>query len=150
MIADYLLHFTSFTDWPELNNNAVNLCVLGADPFHGYLENKITQTPKNRAGLDIILSYMSLHQPLTNCNIVYIDKARDLTSKLKGNSTLLTVGNGDDFISRGGIVNFYIEDKKIRVEVNITALRLAQLSMSSHLLKHARITTYQQKKNNHG
>lgn len=150
MIADYLIHFTAYTEWPLLKNDTVNLCILGIAPFNGYLQNRISRSPTNRVGLKVNLMNVSVKQSLERCNIVYIDNASDLTSKLKGHKTLLTVGNRDDFISRGGIVNFYSQYNKIRVEVNITALESAQLTMRSELLKHAKITTYKQKNFNHG
>jgi hypothetical protein len=52
---------------------------------------------------------------------------------------ILTVGDTDGFARKGVIINFYIEDKKIRFEINLDAARRAQLSISSQLLKLARV-----------
>ena len=52
---------------------------------------------------------------------------------------MLTVGEYDSFLTNGGGIRFFIEDKKIRFEVNLDATDQAQLKISSKLLRLARI-----------
>ena len=50
----------------------------------------------------------------------------------------LTVGDSDAFANGGGMVRFYVEDSKIRFEINLTAVEAAKLAPSSKLLKVAK------------
>jgi len=48
------------------------------------------------------------------------------------------VGDGEGFAGRGGIVGFYTDAGKIKLEVNQEASRAAHLRLSSKLLELAR------------
>jgi hypothetical protein len=56
-----------------------------------------------------------------------------------GNSTVLTVGETDNFAAEGGIINFKIEAGSVRVQINLEAARRQQLRISSKLLSLAEI-----------
>ena len=48
---------------------------------------------------------------------------------------LLTVGESDQFLDRGGVINFAKKDGKVRIEIDLDAARRGQLQISSKLLK---------------
>ena len=52
---------------------------------------------------------------------------------------VLIIGHAKGFATRGGVINFYIEDNRVRFEINPEAARSAKLTISSQLLKLARI-----------
>lgn len=52
---------------------------------------------------------------------------------------ILTVGDADGFAERGGMINFFREDNKLRFEVNMEATGQSGLRLSSQLLRLARI-----------
>jgi len=52
---------------------------------------------------------------------------------------ILTIGDAPGFAKRGGIINFMLEDNKVRFEVNVEAAKHADLTISSRLLTLARI-----------
>jgi hypothetical protein len=52
----------------------------------------------------------------------------------------LTISEIEGFTQSGGIINFYIEESKIRFEINVGAAEKAGLKISSKLLKLAKIT----------
>jgi hypothetical protein len=52
---------------------------------------------------------------------------------------ILTVGDTDGFAERGGMINFFREDNKLRFEVNMEATGNSGLRLSSQLLRLARI-----------
>ena len=60
------------------------------------------------------------------------------SSSLKGTS-LLVVGEGEDFAERGGGIQFFLEANKLRFAVNVDAVQRARLSVSSKLLTMAKI-----------
>jgi hypothetical protein len=53
---------------------------------------------------------------------------------------ILTVGESDTFLRHGGIVNFIMEDGKVRFEISQDAASRAHLRISSRLLRLARST----------
>jgi hypothetical protein len=57
-------------------------------------------------------------------------------ARIKG---ILTVGDADGFAERGGMINFFREDNKLRFEVNMEATGQSGLRLSSQLLRLARI-----------
>ena len=48
---------------------------------------------------------------------------------------VLAIGESRDFARRGGVINFFTEDKKLRFEVNPDAARRAGLEISARLLR---------------
>ncbi len=51
-----------------------------------------------------------------------------------GNSAVMTVGEANDFIDRGGMIRFTFEQDKVRFEINLKAADAAGLKFSSRLL----------------
>ena len=52
---------------------------------------------------------------------------------------ILTVGETPRFIEQGGIVNFFLENGKVRFEINRSAAERSGLRISSRLLQLAKI-----------
>jgi hypothetical protein len=52
---------------------------------------------------------------------------------------VLTVSEIEGFAQSGGNINFYLEDKKVRFEINPTAARREGLKVSSQLLSLGKI-----------
>jgi len=52
---------------------------------------------------------------------------------VKGES-VLTVGESEGFIASGGIVEFRVEDSKVRMEINAESAKRAGLHVSAKLL----------------
>ena len=62
----------------------------------------------------------------------------EVLKSLKGTSALV-VGESEGFAERGGGIQFFPEDKKLRFAVNVDAIQRARLTVSSKLLALARI-----------
>jgi hypothetical protein len=60
-----------------------------------------------------------------------LDRLRDLP--------LLTVGENDDFLRLGGMINFVLEQDRVRFEINLEAAEQHHLKLSSKLLAVARV-----------
>jgi hypothetical protein len=57
----------------------------------------------------------------------------ELVAKLK-DAAVLTVGESDDFLENGGMINLERRDRKVALEVNLAATGNARLKISSKLL----------------
>ncbi len=80
---------------------------------------------------------------LRDCNILFVSSSEkehieSVIDAMKG-LPILTIGDAPGFAKRGGIINFMLEDNKVRFEVNVEAAKHADLTISSRLLTLARI-----------
>jgi hypothetical protein len=80
---------------------------------------------------------------MPTCHLLYISGAvaKQSTALLKSLSTTptLTVSDLADFAQSGGIVNFIVEDDRMRFVINTDAVDRARLRLSSKLLSLATI-----------
>lgn len=143
--AAFLYNFAKFTDWPapafDDASEALVIGVLGADPFgpaldaavHGkVIHSRIVRVRRiERAG------------DAAGCHLLYIapSAAVDLPVLLPAlaGEHIMTVGESSDFTAQGGIVRLYMEDDRVRFEVNVGAAEQARLAISSKLLALARV-----------
>jgi len=138
--AAFLFHFAQFVEWPaEALGNADNpfvICVVGEDPFHGDLEE--TVRGKTIAARMVRIRHIKQVQEGQGCQVVFIDKdeRKNVTVLMSGlpKTSVLTVGESDDFLQQGGIIRLFVEDRKIRFEINQQAAEAANLRVSSRLL----------------
>jgi len=80
-----------------------------------------------------------------DCTLLYIASSEaahgdEVIQLLKGAPTL-TVADFPDFTKHGGMINFFLEDSKVRFEVNSEAARQSDLAISSQILSRAKIIT---------
>jgi len=139
--AAWLLNFARFIDWPTGRFNSLDapivIGVVGADPFGRNLE--LTFKDKNVKGRAFLLQRLSTDQDLAACHIIFVSaserrKQRELCEKLKA-AGVLTVGDNEEFLAHGGMINFVAKDASIRFNVNLEAAQAAGLKLSSQLLK---------------
>ncbi len=140
--AAFLYNFARFVEWPAQaqTSGAVTLCILGADPF-GADADMIAGKPVGQARLRV--KRVSDDQAAA-CQILFVassERARldRVLDEVKGRP-VLTVGDSPGFAERGAVLNFYLEQNKVRFEVNIDAARRTGLVISSRLLRLARVT----------
>src|SRR5450759_5242884 len=79
------------------------------------------------------------------CNILFISESEKkrlptLLAALRG-SNVLTVADMDNFIGAGGMVQFVVDDARVRVAIDVGATGRARLKVSSKLLALARTVT---------
>jgi hypothetical protein len=138
--AAFLFNFAKFVQWPAsaLPDPAspVVIGVLGRNDFGDALEQ--TLHGKSIDTHPVLLKVFHTVAEVTNCQVLFIstsEKGR-LDKTLGGlqGMNVLTVGEMDEFISAGGMVNFVIQDNRIRFEINNDAAEKAGLKISSKLL----------------
>ena len=137
--AAYLLNFTRYVDWPRGAFGAadapVNLCVLGTDRF-GEVVYRLVEGRRSR-GRTVRVIQPDTPRQAADCHVAFVAgparAAREWMEELRGAPTL-TVGDGQDFIRRGGMVAFVIVDQTVRFEIDAGAARRAGLGISSRVL----------------
>jgi hypothetical protein len=141
----FLFSFAKFVEWPPdafpSEKAPISLCVFGTDPF-GHSLDEIVQgkTANNR---EFAIRQTMKPEGLRGCHILFISDAErgrlaEVFESLK-HSSVLVVGESAGFAQRGGCIQFYLEDNKVRFSINVDAVQRARLTVSSKLLTLARI-----------
>lgn len=140
--AVFLFNFTQFVTWPPQafagNNGQFVIGVLGNDPFGSYLEKVVEG--ERVAGHPIVVQRYSEAKDIRQCHILFINKGNtaEVTGELRYPG-LLTVGDKENFARDGGIIGFYLENNKLRLQINTKTAKAANLSISSKLLRLANV-----------
>jgi hypothetical protein len=136
--AAMLLNVLKFVEWPaSAPTSELGVCVLGAPRF----ARAIAATAE-RAGTKLVVT-----QPRSAaggaCQVVVLGRDYDgSVEELSGElarAGVLTVADSDGYGTRGVQVNFFMEDGRVRLEVNLDSTRRARLRLSSKLLRLARV-----------
>jgi hypothetical protein len=143
--AAFLYNFANFVQWPDgalgASGAPLKVCVVGADPFGGSLEdafrNQVVQGRKVQIARGQSLASVG------RCHILFLSQSEqgrwpELLKEL-GSAPTLTVADGALLVRQGGMVSFVIEAKRVRFEINRAAAEHAGLRISSKLLALARL-----------
>ena len=143
--AIFLFNFAQFVDWPPAAFDGplapIVIGVLGEDPFEETLDAIIKgEIVKNRQLL--VARFRNLEE-LSACHILFVSASETqrydrILTALRGRPTL-TVGETDGFATRGGMVRFITDRNRVGLQVNLKAAKNAGLTISSNLLRPARI-----------
>lgn len=137
--AAYLLNFTRYVDWPPGSfpdpDAPVNVCVLGENAFGGILRQTV-QGRRSRGRPVRVLEPDSPSQA-ADCHVAFVaGQPREIKAWLTAlrRSPALTVGDGPEFLRRGGMVAFVVVNQTLRFEIDAAAVRRAGLQISSRVL----------------
>jgi uncharacterized protein DUF4154 len=142
--AAFLYNFAKFVEWPSSSfsdaSTPLRICIFGQDPFGQELQNIANEKIVN--GRKLSVSQVADLQTAKACQILFIassEKAqlKQVLESLRG-SGALTVGDIKGFVEAGGMINFVLENQRVRFEVNRKAAEQAGLKVSSKLLNIAK------------
>ncbi len=165
--AAFLFNFISFVDGDRFNLSAdevkaakaktpMVIGIVGKDPFENAFDllkgKEVKERPvtvKRFKSLDeckgadgkIPAQHPEL-EALKACHVLFVcasekEHLKNLLEPLRTH-TLLTVADVSGFLEAGGMINFIIEDNKVRFDVNAAATARAKLEIRSKLLRLAR------------
>lgn len=144
--AVFLFHFAQFVEWPEGSFSQADepmvIGVLGEDPFGEYLDKVVSGEAVK--GHPLQVRRFSSLEDIDKCHILFVraEGLGQLRTVLRGleSRAMLTVGDNPAFIRAGGMIRFFSEDNKIRLQINPEAARSSGLMISSKLLRLAEIS----------
>ncbi len=143
--AAYIYNFAMFVEWPAdafaRQDSPVVIGIVGTDRFGAALEEIVRNKKVNNRR--VVVKRLQSHLDVTNCHIVFFysgegAKIADIVQQLRA-APILLVGETPEFAKRGGMINFTVEDNKVRCEINVAAARRARLAISSKLLSLAKV-----------
>jgi len=138
--AAFLFHFAQFVDWPpEAFKDAASpltYCTVGEDPFHGGLDTSMNGKMIGTRPVRVL--HFKRAQDIQSCEVLFLGAQEQKSipaalANLKGNP-VLTVGESEHFAKDGGMIGFFLEDNKVRFEINLDAAEHAKLKISARLL----------------
>ena len=137
--AAFIYNFAKFTEWPVdvlTGTTPFNACVLGDVPISDALERSV----KGRllGGRAITVQRVAPDGPLKTCHLLYIsglktEKIAAIVEAVRG-APVLTISDVDDFAQLGGIAHVFVENGKMRFDLNLEFAKRARLQLSSKLL----------------
>ncbi|MGA2215948.1 MAG: YfiR family protein [Bryobacteraceae bacterium] len=136
----FLLNFAKFVEWPAQAfkgpGDSITICVLGTSPFTPALDQAARQVVvENRT---VTVRQIPDAQQAAQCQIVFVStperrRIHALLEAVQGGS-VLTVGESNGFIASGGVIEFRVEDSRVRMEISAAAAKRAGLHISAKLL----------------
>lgn len=138
--AAYLYNFEKFVSWPSdaaPDPAPFAICILGDDSFGESLNSLIAD--ESHQGRKLIIRRLPSPATANDCQILFIGPseenrlAKDLAALQK--KPVLTVSTLSGFLEHGGMIQFLLQNRKVRFAVNLPAAEQSSLVLSSQLLK---------------
>jgi len=138
--ALFLLNFAKYVDWPGEafpdEKTSMIIGVLGESAIFDDLDDAVKG--KNINGRKIVIRQIARPENLRQCHILFVsvsEKKRlaEIFAKTK-TLPVLTVGETEQFVHQGGIINFIKREGKVRLEINADSAVQSRLQISSKLL----------------
>jgi hypothetical protein len=145
--AGFFFNFTRFVDWPETAfvtpTSPILACVAGETP----LTDLVTEVAVGKVvnGRAVSIRRVKASDDLRRCNLLFISAAEErrtaeILAGVKKTSTL-TVGEIPAFAQAGGMINFSIQENKVKLELNLDAATGAGLKVNSKLIAVSRLVS---------
>lgn len=135
----YLYNFSKFTQLPKTHfseNNAYDLCILGDSPFGDFID---TLSGREVEGHALTLHFVSSTQSFNQCEMLFITRSEagqlDQLLSQAAENNVLTISDIDGFASRGGMIELFIKDNRIRFRINLAAAQRCGISISAKLIE---------------
>jgi hypothetical protein len=140
--AAFLYNFTKFVEWPfpADPHETFHVCALADATFTAALDRTITG--ESVEGRPLVRLAPGSIQDVRHCNILYVgrgytDQGASLLTAAR-DLPVLTVGEGPQFLKRGGAIGFVLENNRVRFDISMRAVQRSGLKASSKLLRVAR------------
>ena len=136
-----LYNFGRFVTWPDNVYSGpdapMQICVLGTDPFGDDLDIAIEGERVRERSLHV--RRMHNVEDTTDCQIIFVSDSerRRMAAHLRylEDFPVLTVGDSDDFLTRGGMIQFFNHGNTVRFILGYDKIIAAGLQVSARLLR---------------
>ncbi len=142
--AAFLYNFIKYTSWPaaafEEEESPIVVAIVGDDPFGDVLD--ATMKGKRVGGRSLQISRLAQVPDDVSAHIAFTDSKSKVGREYVQNAArhpVLVVDDRDGTVKSGAQVGFYVASGRVRFEVNLSKVKESDLTISSELLKLARI-----------
>ena len=138
--ATYLYKLAPFVNWPPDTfaspDAPFGICLIGPDPFHDFLEKAVAG--RTLGSHPFVVHELGAATPADGCQIVFIRDGRpavvrEALRRFEG-APVLTVTDSDAPDDAGSIVQFVMDNGRVRFDVDTKAAIRNHLTISSKLL----------------
>jgi hypothetical protein len=137
--AAFLLNIARFVDWPPGGfaqpTAPLTFCIVGSDPFGPHLDEAFSG--RQVAGHQLEVRRLASVAP-AGCHVLFLggsDPSKVSAALAQvGRAAVLTVGDTRSFAAAGGAIALYVDDQRVRFEVNVAASNRAGLTISARVL----------------
>lgn len=145
--AGFFFNFTRFVEWPEdafaTPTSPIVACIVGETPLTDLLTGVALGKVVN--GRTVSITQLKPADDFRGCNLLFVSEAAErrtaeILARLKKTNTL-TVGETPGFPRAGGMINFSIQDNRVKLEMNLDAATRAGLKVNSKLIAVSRLVS---------
>lgn len=139
--AAFLYNFVKFVEWPAAafrdDRSPIEICVYGTDPFGQSLEGVVKG--ESVGGRGLVIRRPASPGAFEGCHVLFVAASeRERTSEVLAavaGRPVLTVADSDGFLPAGGMINFVLDEGRVRFRINQPAAERVHLTISSKLLR---------------
>lgn len=139
--ASMIEKIVRFIEWPPWTHEQFTLCVIDKTPLLSAIQTYYENSSINDKPVNVFI--VNNMTEFNGCQAIYLDEEQtnDLADILKiiRNQPILIVAEEKNAVLLGAHLGFFIEDNRLRLEVNRKALTNSGFKVSYHLLKESRI-----------
>lgn len=144
--AVFLYKFGRYVEWPNGGpgnaDEAFIIGIIGPDPF-GKTLDYIAATQKINGSKIVVYRWRNISE-IGPCHILFMPRTLDARTQRAAieavaNQHVLLVGETPGFCQQGGVINFFIAENNVKFEISLKAAERQQLTISSSLLKLAKL-----------
>ncbi len=141
--AAFLYNFVQFVEWPPEAfadpDSPIVIGVLGQDPFGEFLDELVAGETVN--GRRLVVERYRWIGDVGVCHVLFVSgsegrRAGQIGAALRGRS-ILSVCDWEGLMEQGAMVRFVTERQRVRLRINLDAVRASGLTISSKLLRSA-------------
>lgn len=142
----FLVNFARLVEWPggsfESPESAFVIGVLADEQTAAIVEDRASGALVDRHPVRVVR--LAGAEGVGDCHLVFVaqssrEHSAAVLAAAREAGPVLTVGESEGFAGDGGVIRFFMQERKIRFEINRGAAGRAGFRISSRLLKLARI-----------
>lgn len=139
--AAYVFNFLKFTHWPATPRTkpVLTLCLANADSALEEAFSTLDGRQINEQRISV--QRLSSLEETAGCQVLYLQQGGapiSLRQLSRRNPGLLTIGDDENFLQQGGIIQLVEEQNRLQFDINLTQLQQADFNISAQMLKLAR------------
>lgn len=143
--AAFVYNFLKFVVWPEGAfrgpHQPLVVALVGDGPTAD--ATALFLSAKQVGSHPVVVRRVAWDQPLAGVHAVFVaesdvEKLRRIFAAASV-ARALSIGEGADFTSQGGVIGLVVEERKVRFDIDLSVARTAGLTVSSKLLALTRV-----------
>ena len=151
--AAFVYNFLKFVEWPaqvfQRPDEPLVVGIVGEGPMAEAAERLLAA--KLVGAHRLMVRQVNWDEPLSGVHAVLVTErdSKKIRHVLDGVSSrpILSIGEGEEFASSGGVIGLVIEERKVRFDIDMDVAEAAGLKVSSKLLALTRIVHSKKTKN---